>query len=668
MFTDMVGYSALSQKNESLALELLEDHRHLLRPLFIKHHGREVETAGDSFFVEFASALDAARCAIEIQRTMHDRNAAAAPARHIMLRIGLHLGDVVHQGKHVHGDGVNIAARIEPCAPPGGICVSEDVARQIENKIELKLVQLRRQELKNIALPVSIYRIVLPWEVAATKPARQHSTRAVRYGAIGVLAVVAILATVLYFARLPSADHKSLAVLPFENLSTSAENEYFSDGITEDVIAHLSKIKGLRVISRTSVMRYKGRERNVPEIARDLHVAAVLEGSVRREGDRVRVVVQLIDAESDQHLWVETYDEQMTGIFSIQSDVARKIAGALEARISPEENELLERQGTGNLEAYDLYLQGRYYWNKRLPDKLQKGIQLFKQAIAKDSTYALAYAGLADSYTILGNFNLLAPHYTYPEAKAAALKALALDSSLAEAHASLGFAMMNYDWNWTGAERELTTAAALNPNNATARSWHAFLLTITGRFAEATRIHQEALDLDPLSSVINADVGLTMYFSRRYDEAVTQYKKTLELDPTFVLANIPLGGAYVQQKKYNEAIAAYQHLTAGLSLASIRHPLPIAALACAYAAAGRKDDALMMSELLDEMAREQYVAPYLRAIVAAGMEDKENALRWLEKALGSHDAMMVFLKVDPVFDPLRAEPRFMSLLKRMALD
>jgi len=375
----------------------------------------------------------------------------------------------------------------------------------------------------------------------------------------------------------------------------------------------------------------------------------------------------LIDAKSDEHLWAESYDKELKQVFEIQSDVAQDIAKALEARLSPQEKERIEKRFTENLEAYDLYLKGRYFWNKRLPDKLKKGIELFNEAIGKDSNYALAYAGLADSYTILGNFNLYSPGDTYTKAKSAALKALAIDNTLAEAHASLGFATMSYDWDWSGAEKELKLAIALNPNFAAARGWYAFLLTVTGQFREAEAVRSKARELDPRSPVINADIGLTLYFARRYDEAIEQYMKTLEIDPTFILADIPLAGAYEQKKMYTEAIERLQTVTVGLSYASIRHPVPILSLGHVYAVSGRTDDARNMLELVEEMSKDQYVSPYWMGVISIGLGRKDQALSWLERAFKEHDGSMVFLKVDPVFDSIRSEPRFVGLLTKMRL-
>jgi TolB-like protein/class 3 adenylate cyclase/Tfp pilus assembly protein PilF len=673
MFTDMVGYSALTQKNEALALELLEEHRQLVRPLFSKHNGKEIETAGDSFFVEFASALDATRCAIQIQQMLFHRNSTTQPERQIRLRIGLHLGDVVHRGRHVQGDGVNIAARIEPCAEAGGICVSEDVARQVENKIELRLIRLGKRELKNIQLPVAIYRIEMPWEKRRLPftdrfASALKSNKKFLYGTLAATGVTLVILSIIYLFTGVPANSKTIAVLPFNNMSGNPADEYFSDGMTDDILIQLGKIADLKVISLTTMMHYKGTKMAPREIGKELNAGVILDGSVRRAADQVRITAKLIDANTDEQLWADGYDKEFTKPFDIQSDVAKEIANALRAKLSSDEKKRLERKPTDNLEAYDLYLRGRYYWNKRLPDKLQKGIEHFKQAIAKDSNYALAYAGLADSYTILGNYNLLPPKQTYPEAKKAALKALEIDSNLAEAHASLGFARMNYDWDWAAAERELKRAIEINPNYATARSWYAFLLTVMGRFEEATHVRKKALELDPLSPVINADVGLTLYFARRYDEAIEQFNKTLEIDPTFALAYIPLGGAYVQKKMYKEAIDAYQKFTIGLAYAHLSHPIPIAALGHVYAVSGRTDDALTMRELLENKTGEyEYVAPYWMGVLSIGLGKKEQALNWLEKAYEGRDGSMVLLKVDPVFDGIRSDPRFTALLRKMGL-
>ncbi len=437
MFTDMVGYSAVTQKNENLALRLLEEQRKIVRTILPRYGGKEIETPGDAFFVKFASALHAVHCAIEVQKSFYERNRSAQTEEKIVLRVGVHLGDVVESGTSVLGDCVNIAARIEPLAKPGCVCISQDVARQIQNKIEFPLRKIEAHKLKNIKIPVDIYTIELPWERAAKvaplkmlSDSNQQSGKINRAVWFSSVIFVLIIVTVLILLIVPGSDKnkRSIAVLPFKNMSGDPENEYFSDGIMEDVIAQLAKISGLKVISRTSVMQYKGENRNLREIGDELEVAFILEGSVRRAGDKVRIVAQLIDAESDDHLWVETYNEELTQIFSIQSAVAEKIAQSLKTRITGAETERIHQKSTNSIAAYDLYLKGRYHWNKRLPTELNTGISYFRKALDIDPNYALAYTGLADSYIILGNYYLSPPSESFTNAKRAAEKALDLDT------------------------------------------------------------------------------------------------------------------------------------------------------------------------------------------------------------------------------------------------
>jgi len=669
MFTDMVGYSALTQKNEPLALSLLDVQKRTLRQIFPKHRGREIDTAGDSFFVEFASALEAARCAIEIQKALWTHNAPLPDERRIVIRIGLHLGDVVRKGKNLHGDGVNIAARIEPLAPPGGVCVSEDIARQIENKIDTPLVRVGKGELKNIQLPVNIYRMVLPWEKkqGALSHRLDFALKKKRIRLIGstAAAVLAAIAAYVFFSPPSiSADGKSIAVLPFTNMSGEAENEYFSDGITEDIITSLSQIRDLRVISRTSVMPFKKQDRNLRDIARELNVAHILEGSVRRSGHQVRIVAQLIDAVRDRHLWANTYDEELTEIFAIQSDVSKRIARELQASLSPHDTERLSRKSTEVLDAYTLLLKGRYHLNRRMPDDLKKSIGFFQQAIDRDSTYALAHASIADAYTLLGNFDVMPPGQAYGAAKVATQKALAIDSLLAEAHTSLAFVKMHYDWDWPGAESEFKRAIELNPNYATAHSWYGLYLVIFGRFTEADEVMRRALSLDPLSTVIDADAGLLLYFGRRYERAIDHYRKTLEKNSAFIPAYIPLGGAYVQKGMYREAIDVLQNA----SVFSHGHPVVAAALGNCYAASGRKEDAEVVLDALMERRTEEYIPPYWIAVVHAGLGATDSVFAWLGRAYDEHDGSLVYLNVMPAFDSFRSDPRFSSLLKKMNLD
>lgn len=506
MFTDIVGYSALTQQNEALTLELLEEHRKLMRPLFSQYNGREIKTMADGFLVEFASALEAVRCAIEIQKAMRARNLASPAERRLEIRIGIHIGDIIHRENDVLGDGVNIAARLQPLAEPGGICISEDVARLIKNKIDEPVVALGKRELKNIQEPIEIYKIALS---PHTPP--------------------------------PSSPEKrSIAVLPFANLSPDPENEYFSDGLTEELINSLTKIEGLRVASRTSAFAWKGKQENIRKIGQQLNVETVLEGSVRKAGNRLRITAQLVNIADDSHLWSERYDREMEDIFAVQDEIARAIVDALKIKLASDKKHQIVKPPTESIEAYNLYLQGRFHWNKRSKEGFERAIQYFEQALQIDPTYARAYAGLADCYTLLASYGYLDPHEGFPKAREAARKALELDETLAEAHASIAAIKLNYEQDLEGARKEIERAITLNPHYATAHHWHAATLVGLGHTDEAVAAIQRALELDPLSAIMRVTAGEVFQLAGRWQEAEEHLQKALELNPNLARAYIAL--------------------------------------------------------------------------------------------------------------------------------
>src|SRR5438046_100364 len=424
MFTDMVGYSALSQRDDKLALELLEEHRELLREIFPRFNGTEIKTIGDAFLVEFNSALEAAQCAIEIQRTLAKRNHDVTADRRIELKIGIHIGDVVHREGDVYGDGVNIASRIEPLAGAGGVCVSMDVERQIRNALEARFEKLAPTELKNISVPMDLFRIVMPWErdtrltTERQKTAHGATTRRMPWHEV-VLAVLLILGLItggFFFLRhrasqqatnatasspVGSVPAKSLAVLPFENLSRDPDNEFFTNGVQDEILSHLSKVADLRVISRTSVMQYKaGAQRNLREIAQQLGVAHVVEGSVQRAANKVRVIAQLIDARNDVHQWAQTYDRDLADVFAIQSEIAKGIADQLQAKLSPAEKSAIEQRPTTDVAAFELYSRAKELvlnvgFTAIFAQNLRSGIDLLNQALARDPSFFAAQCQLA---------------------------------------------------------------------------------------------------------------------------------------------------------------------------------------------------------------------------------------------------------------------------------
>jgi serine/threonine protein kinase/Tfp pilus assembly protein PilF len=464
--------------------------------------------------------------------------------------------------------------------------------------------------------------------------------------------------------RQPQGSRKrirSLAVLPLANLSRDSEQDYFADGMTEALITNLSKIGALKVISRTSSMRYRGTDKFVPEIARELNVDGVLEGSVLRAGERVRITAQLIHAATDEHLWAESYERDLRDILSLQSEVAQAIAQEIKIKLTPQERARLGRVHRVDPEAHDAYLRGRFHWNKRTEEALTEAIAYFKNAIEKDPSYALAYAGLADAYNILGFYAVRPPRETFPKAKAAALKALELDDTLAEARASLGYAKSCYDWDWLASEKVFKQAIELNPGYPIAHQWYGSTLTMMGRHDEAIAEQRRAQELDPLSVVISASVGWLLYYARRFDEAIEQSRKTLEMDPNFALAHLWLGWAYEQTGRYKEASEEAKKAVT-LSGGS---PYYRASLGHAYAQSGMKVEAEKILEELNEVPQRMYVSPYFLAEIYTGLGENEEAFRWLERAYEERANLLVFLKVEPKVDPLRSDPRFQDLLRRM---
>ncbi len=459
---------------------------------------------------------------------------------------------------------------------------------------------------------------------------------------------------------------KSIAVLPFDNISPDPDNEYFSDGLTEEIITHLSKIRSLKVISRTSIMRFKGIKKPLREIAGELGVQYILEGSVRKHANDLRITAQLIDAPQDTHLWAEKYSGKMEDVFTIQEKVAGEIVEALKLTLSPQEQKNLEKRQTENTEAYQLYLQGRFWWNKRTEEGMKKGMVFFNQTIEKDPGYALAHVGLADANVLLGVYGYLPFREVMPKAKAAALRALQLDSNLAEAHASLAHFKMLYEWDWAGGEKAFLRTFELNPNYAAAYLWYSLTLSALGRLDEALAAIKRGRELDPLSLIINADVGLVHYLARRYDMAIEECRRALEIDPNFFVARMLLGRAWVQVENFEEAVIELQkalELSGGSTLV-------LATLGYTYARAGKKPEALAVRERLEKVSKERYVSPYTQALLCVGLGETERAFEWLQKAFEERCLWAVHtpLAADPSFDPLRADPRFSALLKKVGLE
>lgn len=557
----------------------------------------------------------------------------------------------------------------KPAPPPGRL--KPDISPRLE-QIILKCLEKepenRYQSAKEMLM--DLRRLSAPISMPAEKPATQARPRWQLATAISAIVVVALLAIVLglnvggwrdrLLGRADRATIRSLAVLPLENLSRDPEQEYFADGMTEAVITELSKIRALKVISRTSVMQYRGTRKPLPQIAKELNVDGVVEGSVLREGDLVRITVQLIHAPSDAHLWAESYQRELRGILALQSEVARAIAKEIQINVSPQEQVRLTRARRVDPDAYEAYLKGRYHWNKRTEVGYRKSLDYFQLAIEKDPSYALAYAGMADAYNLLGRYSV-APKEGFPLAKTAAKKALEIDETLAEAHTSLAFAQQRYDWDWSGAEKEFKRAIELNPGYATGHHWYALYFSPLGRHEEAIAEIERARELDPLSLIINTNVAWVYWLARQYDRAIGQFRKTVEMDPSFGLAHERLGLAYEQKGMYEEATAAFRKAMALLG----DNTEVVAALGHALGVAGRRDDAQKVLVELQRLSTRKYVSSYDVAVVYLGLGDKGQALTWLEKACQERAGGLLYAKVDPRLDPLRSDPRFQDLLRRM---
>ena len=478
-----------------------------------------------------------------------------------------------------------------------------------------------------------------------------------------ILLIASLAIWKLYPWSRPSPTIHSLAVLPLESLSNDASQDYFADGMTDELISDLGQISALRVISRTSVMAYKRARKPLPQIARELNVDAVVEGTVLRSGDRVRITAQLIEASSDKHLWSQSYEGELRDTLALQNQVAKAIADAIRINLNPQEQAALKNVRVVNPEAYESYLKGRYFWNKRTADGLKVALAYFNQAVDEDPKYAQAYSGLADTYALLGDWQyaVMTPKQAFPKAKAAAIKALELDNTLGEAHNSLAFCLDGFDWDFESAGKEFRRAIELNPGYATAHHWYAWHLSLLGRYDEAIAEMKTAQSLDPLSLIINADLAELLVLAHSYDESMRQSRKTIEMDPNFALAHTQLAQAFLQKHMNAEAIAELQkavQLSAG-------GPACISNLARAYVASGKPGEARDLLAELKKRSAPDYSDASDIAVIYAALGDSNQAMHWIE--IGYEQRFNPGVLLRPGFDPLRKDPRFADLVRRIGL-
>jgi len=508
----------------------------------------------------------------------------------------------------------------------------------------------------------SAIKIETPVTLATRSPSRKSYWQ---WAVAGLFAVVLVALALRY--RNPqsiedavkSSDIQSIAVLPLSNLSADPNQEYFSDGLTDELITELTKTSNLRVISRTSVSGFKDSRKSAREIGRELHVDAIVEGTVERVANRVRIRAQLIHAETDHHMWAESYDRDVSDLLRLEQELARDIAQQIGHRIAQRNAPATKFSAA----AHEDYLRGRYYWNKRSGDGMRKGIEYFQKAIDQEPGYALAYAGLADSYVVLANWGFARPAESYLKAKDAALKALELDDQLAEAHTSLAYVSLLYDWDWQGSEKRFRQAIALNPNYASAHHFYSILLMASGRQSEAVVEIRRAQELDPLSLIVNDVVGWIYYQGRQYDEAIQQYNKTLEMDPNYAPALLDLGTVYLRKGDHRKALASFQRAIA----AGGENSVALSDLAQTHALSGNRSEALNILKKLESSAAQTFVSSWDLSFVYAALGEKKKALELLQTAADGHVGWVVRLGVDPAFESLRSEPQFQELVRRVGI-
>lgn len=627
MFTDTVGYSASAQTDESGTLLRLREQEELVRPLLKEYQGREIKSTGDGFLVEFDSALKAAQCAIEIQRRMHERNSQRNVVP-VQLRIGIHLGDVEEHGDDIFGDAVNIAARVEPLADPGGVSVSGPVFDQVHHKIPNTLEKLPPANLKNLRFPVDVYRVALPWLIP--EPAS------------------------------PGSGPARLAVLPFVNFSPDPNDGYFADGLTEELITLLSQLHEIRVIARTSVFQYKSTAKSIAQIGTELGVGTVLEGSVRKAGNQVRITVQLIDVDSQEHTWADTYDRKLDDVFAIQTEVARRVAEVLKIKMGRTEEKRIQERPTVQPDSYLAYLKGRSLLAAGWSEEAFQGAKTqFELAIEIDPSNARARSGLADALMLLawGRYDSM-PWNWYRASRAQVRRALQLDPDLAEAHNSLG-AILWDDWDWGGAEREFQAALSENPSYAEAHHTYASFLMDLGRHEDALREFALAEESDPNSTLILQEYVNQLIALRSLDKAQIKLEKLRQLSGDSLQYLRSLVYIHYARSDFRQALEAADRMDA------ITPGDPLSQRVFIYAATRESERARKALEELEHRPKKPSFSEL--ATLHGVMGELDECFRLLEKAWEEQTLALQLLRSEPTLERVRNDPRFGQLLKKMNL-
>jgi TolB-like protein/Flp pilus assembly protein TadD len=691
LFIDIVGYSKLLINEQSEQMQKL---REIVRGTeqfrLAEAEGKLLRLpTGDGGALVFRTGLEApVLCALEISKALKNHP-------ELRVRMGIHSGPVneitdLNEQANIAGAGINIAQRIMDCGDAGHILLSRHVAEDLEqyrqwqpylhhlgecevkHGVRVHAVNFYTNELGNPEVPEKFRQVkereqtVPSVPAAAAKPAERS-----RAWIVAVVIAAGAAAGFYIFANRSGSKpilEKSIAVLPFDNLSRDPDNAYLVDGVQDEILTRLAKVADLKVISRTSTQQFKSKPGNLSEIAKQLGVANILEGSAQRSSDQVRVNVQLINAATDAHLWAETYDRKLTDVFTVETEIATKIADTLQAKLSGAEHQAVAARPTENIEAHELYLKGRYFAAKRTADDLKRAMDYYNQALAKDPNYAVAYAGIGNSYMLLNEYADLTPAEAFPKARLAASKALAIDKNLAEGHAALALVIADAEFNFMEAKREFQRAIELNPNYSEAHYFFGIsVLLPLGEFDQAIDELKRATALDPFSVIMNANLGLAYVFARRYPEAITQLRKTEELDPSSRQVHSRLGTALLLSGDVQGALAEHEkQRELARKQAQGREHYAVVFLAHLYAVSGNREKAL---KLFDEARQlEQLnggVWAYSCAFIQAGLGNKEQAIDWLERSYEAKESSISYIKIDPFLDPLRNEPRFQALVAKV---
>jgi adenylate cyclase len=632
MFTDLVGFTALAQSSEAQALARVAEQALVVRPLIAGLGGREVKSTGDGFLVVFESALNATECAIQIQRRMQERNSRSSTPP-ILLRIGIHIGDIEEAGGDILGDSVNIAARILPISDPGGICLSEQIAHQVRNKLSVPLERLAPRRLKGVRELLTVYRVVLPGAHPEASEGRSSLPR--------------------------------LAVLPFANISPNPKDEYFSDGLTEELISVLSKFHGVRVIARTSVAQYKGSAKSIAQIGSELGVSSVLEGSVRKSGDQLRISVQLIDARTEEHRWAATYDRKLENIFAIQAEVAKQTAGALKLEMLGSDQNGLRGRPTSNLAAYDSYLRGIQASRQFSPGSSRRPVpgpdaaEFFESALREDPQFSAAHSSLANHLLAIGGVTRESRE-AFARAREHVDRALEIDPTSSEAHTARGNLLMQVDFDWAEAESELRQALDLNPNNSIAHFWYRSLLTVLQRFSEAKVQLDAGFELDPLWFLAKRQGVTLLALSGDWDEAIRMAEGLVEnarADPRNRMESLSLLAwiyAYAGRPIDARRVVRQVHVSTD--------PNSRLARTVFHAWLGDREGSSESLAAWERRAKVEYMSPMLVVQALAQLGRTEEALSRLEQDVRNGESYLWAHYQLPYFDPIRDHPRFIAAL------